>query len=379
VKIGEIMELRPIGIIHTPYKTAGDAPFQGRLSSETCEIEVFKEYEAGLKGVDRCTHLILLYWLDRADDRVLQTHTPHDTDIHGVFATRSPARPNPIGFHVTELIERNGNVLRIKGIDALDKTPLIDIKPYSSGIDAICDANIGWFPTKTQTHSYREGIEGLIKKGDLIGLLGKTGELHGHFCSHSAYGVKAGYIAMRELGIVNTGMEEVVAIVETNNCFSDGIQMVTGCTFGNNSLIYKDYGKTAVTVAKRDGTAIRIALNPTFEESRAEKYPEANALFEKIVVRREAPTPEEAARMMRLFREMAIELLDVDDSELFTIERKTITLPKYAPIFASVKCALCGENVMETRARVANGKPVCIPCAGDDHYAMKGDGICIER
>ncbi|MCD6196940.1 MAG: TraR/DksA C4-type zinc finger protein, partial [Deltaproteobacteria bacterium] len=221
--------------------------------------------------------------------------------------------------------------------------------------------------------------EELIKEGDLIGLLKKTGELHGHFCSHSAYGVKAGYIAMRELGMTNTGMEEVVAIVETNNCFSDGIQMVTGCSFGNNSLIYRDYGKTAVTVAKRDGTAMRIALNPDFEETRSEKYPEANALFEKIVVRREEPTPEETARMMQLYREMSIELLDADDSELFTIERKTITLPKYAPIFASVRCSICGENVMETRVRMRDGKPVCIPCAHDDHYAMYGSGLCIER
>ena len=373
------MELKPIGIIHTPYRTTGDAPFQGRSSSETCEIEIFKEYEAGLKDVDRCTHLILLYWLDRADDRVLQTHTPHDTEVHGVFATRSPARPNPIGFHVTELIERKGNVLRIKGVDALDKTPLIDIKPYSSGIDAIGDASIGWFPTKTQTNGYRKDIEGLIKKGDLRGLLEKTGELHGHFCSYSALGVKAAYLAMREFGIVNTGMEEVVAIVETNNCFSDGIQMVTGCSFGNNSLIYKDYGKTAVTVAKRDGTAIRIALNPNFEESRAEKYPEANALFEKIVVRREEPTPGERARMMQLFSEMAIELLGCGDSELFTIEHRTITLPEYAPIFASVRCSRCGENIMETRVRMRDGKPVCIPCSDDEHYAMKGDGIYVER
>jgi len=373
------MELRPIGIMHTPYKTAGDAPFQGRSSSETCEIEIFKEYEDGLKDIDQCSHLILLYWLDRSDDRVLQTRTPFDMDVHGVFATRSPNRPNPIGFHVTELIERNGNALKVRGIDALDGTPLIDIKPYSSGIDAIGDASIGWFPTKTQTNGYRKDIEGLIKKGDLRGLLEKTGELHGHFCSHSALGVKAAYLAMREFGIVNTGMEEVVAIVETNNCFSDGIQMVTGCTFGNNSLIYKDYGKTAVTVAKRDGKAIRIALNPDYEESSAENHPEANALFEKIVVRREKPTPEESARMMQLFKEAALEVLDVDADEVFRIERKTITIPEYAPIFASVRCSICGENVMETRVRVRDNKLVCIPCASDEHYAMCGDGVYVER
>lgn len=98
----------------------------------------------------------------------------------------------------------------------------------------------------------RAEIEQLIEHGDLEGLLKKTGELHGHYCPYLGYGVKAGYIAMQELGIKSKGMEEVIAIVETNNCFSDGIQMITGCTFGNNALIYKDYGKNAVTVAKRD-------------------------------------------------------------------------------------------------------------------------------
>jgi len=108
----------------------------------------------------------------------------------------------------------------------------------------------------------REEIEKLIQKGDLEALLRKAAELHGHFCSYLTYGVKAGYIAIKELGIKNTGMEEAIAIVETNNCFSDGIQIITSCTFGNNALIYKDVGKTAVTVAKRDGTAVRIALDP---------------------------------------------------------------------------------------------------------------------
>ncbi len=74
-------------------------------------------------------------------------------------------------------------------------------------------------------------------------------------------GVIAGYLAVRELGVKSRGMEEVIAIVETNNCFADGIQVVTGCTFGNNALIFKNVGKTAVTVAKQDGTAIRIALD----------------------------------------------------------------------------------------------------------------------
>ena len=376
------MQLKPIGIIHTPYKTKSDAPFQGRSSGEICKIEIFREFEKGLKDIELCSHLILIYWLDQADDSVLQTHTPYDTNVHGVFATRSPNRPNPVGFQVSELIERKGNVLLIKGIDALDNTTLIDIKPYSSKIDTIEGANIGWFEKASKNHhktGYRKEIDDLIKKRDLKGLLKKTGELHGHLCSHSTYGVKAGCIAMRELGMSNTGMEEIVAIIETNNCFSDGIQVVTGCTFGNNALIYKDYGKTAVTMAKRDGTAIRISLDPYFEESRTEKYPEANVLFEKIVVRREKPIQEESSRMMQLFEEMAFELLEVNDDEIFKIEHKTIKLPEYAPIFTSVKCSICGEGVMETRVRVRDSKPVCISCAGDEHYAMCGDGMYIDK
>ena len=228
---------------------------------------------------------------------------------------------------------------------------------------------------KSEGNPFRKDIEELIEKGDLKGLLEKSGELHGHFCSYSAYGVKAGYIAMRELGIRNTGMEEVVAIVETNNCFSDGIQLVTGCTFGNNGLIFRDYGKTAVTVARRDGTAIRIALNPDFDDSIAEKYPEANSLFEKIVVRREEATEDEQKRIMQLSTEMSFDHLDVPENEMFRIERKTIRLPEYAPIFSSTKCAFCGEKVMATRIKDRDSKPACIPCAGTEYYEMNGTGI----
>lgn len=87
----------------------------------------------------------------------------------------------------------------------------------------------------------RDEITRMIETDDLPGLLRKTGELHGHHCVGSALGVIAAHKAMKELGIKETtGMEHVLAIVETNNCFSDGVQVVTGCTFGNNALIYRD-------------------------------------------------------------------------------------------------------------------------------------------
>lgn len=139
------IELKQIGVIHTPYKAMENVPYHGGLAKEICEQEFFKEYKDGLKDIEQTSHLIVLYWLDKADRNVLQEHNPHDVEIHGVFVTRTQNRPNPIGVAVAELIERRGNTLRVKGIDALDKTPLLDIKPYFSGIDAVQDARIQWF------------------------------------------------------------------------------------------------------------------------------------------------------------------------------------------------------------------------------------------
>src|SRR4030042_3928572 len=111
------MELNPIGVIHSPYKDRKQCPPQGR--EEICEIEVFEEYAQGLKDIDGFSHLILLYWLHSTKGYSLLVKTPWDSERHGVFATRSPNRPNPMGFSVVELVERNGNQLTVKGLDAL--------------------------------------------------------------------------------------------------------------------------------------------------------------------------------------------------------------------------------------------------------------------
>jgi len=225
----------------------------------------------------------------------------------------------------------------------------------------------------------RTPIEALIQEGHVEALLQKAGELHGHFCPYVALGVRAGIIALKALGIEqNLGMEEVIAIVETNNCFSDGIQVVTGCTFANNALIYRDLGKTAVTVAKRDGTAVRVALRVDYADSFDARYPEAAALFKKIVAERQEPTPEEQEQLMRLWAETSYKQLEVPEDELFTVQHLQIEIPAYAPILASVTCAVCGESVMETRARVQNGQPTCISCASAPHYRLDGAGIAIE-
>ncbi len=137
-------KLVPIGKVRSTYKESKDAPFQGRHSDELSTLEVFENFEPGLKDVETCSHLIVLYLQHQGDRRRLQNRTPWGPEIHGVFATRSPNRPNPIGLCTVELVERKGRFLKVRWLDALDDSPLLDIKPYSAGVDAVPEARIGW-------------------------------------------------------------------------------------------------------------------------------------------------------------------------------------------------------------------------------------------
>jgi formylmethanofuran dehydrogenase subunit E len=227
------------------------------------------------------------------------------------------------------------------------------------------------------SYSPRREVEEAILAGALSKLLTMSGMLHGHFCPFSAVGVKAATCAVKELGAKSTGMEETVAIVETNNCFSDGVQFVTGCSFGNNALIYRDYGKTAFTLARRSGEAVRIAVKA---DSRflEEREPEAMRLFQRVVKERQG-TAEDEKRLKQLWAALSFKMLEIPNEELFSLSRMNIEVPAYAPIFASVKCSVCGENIMEPRARIKDGKLICIPCSGQEYYQLTGNGMTVIR
>jgi len=135
-------ELKIIGVIHSNYKTTQEAPRQGL--EVLSEIEIFKEFEEGLTDIQDFTHLHLFYWLHKSKGYNLMVNTPWDTKPHGVFVTRSPHHPNPLGYSVVSLLERKENVLRVMGLDAIDGTPVIDIKPYIKKIDMKSDSISGW-------------------------------------------------------------------------------------------------------------------------------------------------------------------------------------------------------------------------------------------
>ena len=132
------LTLTPIGRLRTPWQTTKDCPRNGRRGDQPlCTVEVDPEYIPGLKDLEGYTHLILLYWMDAARrDIILQT--PRHLDApRGVFALRSPVRPNPIALAVVDLVRVEGTRLIVKGIDCRNGTPLVDIKPYFASIDSV--------------------------------------------------------------------------------------------------------------------------------------------------------------------------------------------------------------------------------------------------
>ena len=130
------MRLKEIGIVHNAYKNLTDIPRQGRMSEEISEIEIHPAFTDGLLKIEQNKYLIVLYWAHLAKRDLLKTIPPASKEIHGVFASRSPGRPNPLSLCISELIAREGNTLRVKGLDALSGSAVIDIKPYTQ-MDAI--------------------------------------------------------------------------------------------------------------------------------------------------------------------------------------------------------------------------------------------------
>ena len=126
---------RPIGFVRSPYKTTAEVP-KGLGAKHEAEgtLEILPEFEAGLTDIEGISHLFVLWEFDRAQGFELLGTPPCDDRPHGVFATRSPYRPNPIGLTVVELLRREGPRLQVRGVDMLDGTPILDLKPYLSSI-----------------------------------------------------------------------------------------------------------------------------------------------------------------------------------------------------------------------------------------------------
>jgi tRNA-Thr(GGU) m(6)t(6)A37 methyltransferase TsaA len=133
-----------IGRIRTPWKTRDECPKNARESDAICTLEVDPRWAPALTGVESCTNLVVLYWMNRSR-RDLVVQVPRHYGVgRGTFALRSPARPNPIAMSVVRLVGVEGGKVSVVGLDCLDGTPLLDIKPYFASTDAVPEAVVGW-------------------------------------------------------------------------------------------------------------------------------------------------------------------------------------------------------------------------------------------
>jgi tRNA-Thr(GGU) m(6)t(6)A37 methyltransferase TsaA len=133
-----------IGRIRTPWRTRDECPKNARESDAVCTIEVDPGFGAALKGVETCSHMLVLYWMDQARRDLVVQAPRHYGEPRGTFALRSPVRPNPIAASVVKLVAVDGPRLSVVGLDCLDGTPLLDLKPYFASTDAVPDAMVGW-------------------------------------------------------------------------------------------------------------------------------------------------------------------------------------------------------------------------------------------
>ncbi|MBP2133077.1 tRNA-Thr(GGU) m(6)t(6)A37 methyltransferase TsaA [Methanomicrobium sp. W14] len=379
------------------------------------EILIRNDMADLLDGIEDYSHIIVLYWGHEITDdgRSLKKVHPagrNDYQLEGIFSTCSPARPNPVLMTVVRLLKKEKCRLLVSGLDAIDKSPVIDLKPY------VC----GQFPQKetfvprwmesmmkefNESNTMKETdvknpdqmfcsrvldnsrIEKLkenpraefgeaVKNKDVQTCLIKTAEIHGHYCPGSALGVMASIYGLHLLGpeCMNSDgvMENLLAIVEINACFADGVQAVSGCTLGNNALIYRDLGKLAVTFAvrgKKEG--VRIRARPEFKEYVDENVPEFYPMMEKVIMKRDGTAEEE-----KLFRKnglkAAFSLSQLPFEKLFSAETVIPDIPDYAPISASAFCPKCGEMVMASKIIKDTGE--CLMCSGK-YREVEGRGI----
>lgn len=133
-----------IGRIRTPWKQREDCPKNPRETNARCTIVLNPRWTDGLKGLESVSHIVVLYWMDQARRDLVLQMPRHYAEGRGTFALRSPVRPNPIAVSVARLVSIEGNKLNVIGLDCVDNTPLLDLKPYFATTDSVPEASVGW-------------------------------------------------------------------------------------------------------------------------------------------------------------------------------------------------------------------------------------------
>jgi formylmethanofuran dehydrogenase subunit E/tRNA (Thr-GGU) A37 N-methylase len=458
--------MNPVGFVRNGCADPAQAM---RMQDAESVIEVDEDFADALYMIDSCEYLdvVFHFHLPEAEGRAKTgteteagagagsragigaacswRRTTKSGEVRGVFASRAPVRPNRIGITTVRLLARDGNRLRVTGLDAVDGTPVLDIKSCNTSHldDNPCGASNHIHSSLLKSNP-RLAIQRYILAGDTEKLLMLAAQFHGHYCPGLAMGVMAAVHAMQELdgdgnaggevhsgsgaasgsspssvdsddagnskgddnpddagggsasGPPSDGLEDLLAIVETNNCFADGVQLVTGCSFGNNSLIFEDLGKTAFTLTRRDGNGVRVISRHESPAYVREAFPEFDRHYRRVVKERMRDEASVAA-----FRKSGVErsfgTLNLDFDRMFDVQQVRVKVPEYAPSHESGVCAKCGDSVMATRMvddgdastinpdasktdpdtpdSTAGSRKLCLKCACASYSVLDGHGI----
>ncbi len=221
------LHLVPVGVIHSSVKSPKEMPSLGVDG----EIEIFPSYAEALEGIDGHSHLFVLGWMHRAD-RTVQKAVPRkispDLPEKGVFAIRSPSRPNPVSLTVVKLRGvREGRILEVSFLDLIDGTPVIDLKPYQPGTDCV-------FSARNPDRSGKIGKIAMERYRD--DLIREAVGFHGEYCPAVAVAVRMMVAATRSLG-GDLMRDEITCSLGPDPCINDALIGITGARFGNGRLL----------------------------------------------------------------------------------------------------------------------------------------------
>jgi len=249
-----MIALEPVGFVHNAC-TVSQVP--ENIKKEISEIEILPPYAEGLSGVEQCEYLDLLFFFHREKETQLTTRI-RTGETKGIFASRSPRRPNHIGATTVKLLRRDGNKLYVEGADALDGSPVIDIK--------YCDTSL--FDQSAVHHSIRKDAPRIdivrhILDDNLPPLLLQSAQLHGHICPGLALGVMAAAHIMRQIYSEQRNPADFTLTISMKNCPIDGILYVTGFTPGNNRLTLRYSDEMCFEVKDPQGYGWKVQLSPS--------------------------------------------------------------------------------------------------------------------
>lgn len=256
--------LDPIGYVHNAC-TESQAP--ELIKKEISEIEILPEYAEGLQDIERSEYLDMVFAFHREKRTELVTRI-RTGEVTGVFASRSPRRPNHLGITTVKLISREGNTLRVEGADALDGSPVVDIK--------YCDTSVfeqSHVHDSIRAASPRADIIRNIMDNDTHELLLKAAQIHGHICPGLALGVMGAIKVMQQILASGEDIRDYTLTVEMQNCPVDGALFVTGSTPGTNRFVMGNPEKSCFYVRNKSGKGWKVTLLDSNREYIAQNVP----------------------------------------------------------------------------------------------------------